>query len=116
MEKNNKDLNIIEHILQYCDEIENTIYRFGKNYDVFKRDTVYQNACALCILQIGELAGHVSEAFKSLYQEIPWKNIRGMRNIVAHAYGNLSLSLTWETINEDIPALKTQCEEILGER
>ena len=29
---------------------------------------------------------------------------------------NLSLSLTWETINEDIPALKTQCEEILGER
>lgn len=113
MEKNSKDRNIVEHILRYCNEISSTINRFGKNYDTFKDDSVYQNACALCILQIGELAGHVSEDFKSNHREIPWKNIRGMRNIVAHAYGSLSLSSTWETINEDIPVLKAQCEEIL---
>lgn len=114
MEKNSKDRNIIEYILKYCDEINNTINRFGKSYDIFKDDSVYQNACALCILQIGELAGHVSEDFKSNHQDIPWRNIRGMRNIVAHAYGSLSLSSTWETINEDIPILKTECEKILN--
>ena len=113
MEKNNRDRALIEHILKYCEEIETTIHRFGKDYNLFRNDSVYQNACALCVLQIGELAGHISEDFKSAHSEIPWKNIRGMRNIVAHAYGSLSLSATWETINEDIPVLKAQCETIL---
>ena len=46
MEKSNKDLNIVEHILSYCYEIEKTISRFGEDYTVFQADSVYQNACA----------------------------------------------------------------------
>ena len=49
------------------------------------------------------MAGHISEDFKSSHPEVPWKNIRGMRNVVAHAYGSLSIQTTWETIIADIP-------------
>ncbi len=36
-----------------------------------------------------------------------------MRNIVAHAYGSISVQMTWETIEQDIPALRAFCLEAL---
>ena len=35
-----KDLSILEHISLYCDQIAQTIDRFGNSYDVFREDTV----------------------------------------------------------------------------
>lgn len=61
--------------------------------------------------QIGELAGHLSEAFKEKTKnEIPWKEIRGMRNIFAHNYLEMDAERIWEVAAEDIPALKKFCE------
>ena len=70
----------------------------------------------MCILQIGELAGHLSPEFRAAHSEMPWNEIRAMRNIVAHAYGSVSTQMTWETIEQDIPALKRFCENMLRER
>ena len=36
-----------------------------------------------------------------------------MRNIVVHAYGSVSVQMTWETIERDIPLLMEYCEDIL---
>lgn len=36
-----------------------------------------------------------------------------MRNVVAHGYGTLDADTTWDTIKEDIPALKAFCVEKL---
>lgn len=107
----NRDNSILEHIVRYCVEIEETVSRFGRSYQAFSSDSVYRNACALCILQIGELSGHLSEDFRKRHAQIPWREIRGMRNIVAHAYGSVDPASTWKTIEEDIPALKTFCEK-----
>ena len=94
-------------------QIEETVNRFGNSYDVFTEDYVYQNACAMCILQIGELVGNLSEDFKTSYNGVPWKNIKGMRNIFAHNYGNMSILATWETVTEDIPMLRKYCIDII---
>ncbi len=56
MDKAKKDLSIIEHILVYCAEIEQTVARFGDNFESFETDKIYRNAATMCILQIGELA------------------------------------------------------------
>lgn len=53
----NRDLNIPEHIVSYCDQIAETIARFGNSSTIFSSDPIYRNAAALCILQIGELVG-----------------------------------------------------------
>ena len=50
-----RDISILEHIISYCDQIAETIRRFGDDYEVFAADCIYRNAAALCILQIGEL-------------------------------------------------------------
>ena len=67
----------------------------------------------MCILQIGELAGKLSDAFRKEYPGAPWRQIKGMCNIVAHSYGTVDPETTWEILMEDIPALKIYCVEIL---
>lgn len=58
-----RNISILEHIVSYCDQIEETVKRFGNDYDLFANDAIYRNAAALCILQIGELVGKLSDDF-----------------------------------------------------
>ncbi|WP_392889577.1 DUF86 domain-containing protein [Eubacterium limosum] len=50
-----------------------------------------------------------------MYSEIPWKQIRGIRNIFAHDYGSIDVLTIWNTINYNIPELKDFCENILAQ-
>ena len=109
-----RDNSILEHMLSYCVDIEDTVQRFGDSYEAFSHDKAYRNACAMCILQIGELAGHLSADFRAAHADMPWKAIRGMRNVVAHAYADISFQTTWDTIKNDIPALKNFCVGLLS--
>lgn len=111
----NRDKEIVRHILEYCKEISHTMDSFGRNAESFYGNTIYQNATALCVLQIGELTTHFSEEFKERYNRMPWSQMRGMRNIVAHHYGRLDKEVLWETLCADIPELQGYCEEILQE-
>ena len=83
----NRNLSVLEHIVSYCEQIEATIDRFGDSYAVFSEDPIYRNAVALCILQIGELVGKLTEDFRAAHPGVPWRQIKAMRNIVAHSYG-----------------------------
>lgn len=112
---NNRDRIIIEKIIDYCDQLEQACQIFESSLEEFSQNTVFRNACCMCILQIGELAGKLSEEALAETSYLPWKQIRGMRNICAHNYGNISLEGTWVTIQEDIPILKARCQKILAQ-
>lgn len=86
MALNERDANILTHMLAYCDDIFDAVRRFGDSFEAFRSDKAYRNACAMCILQIGELAGHLSAGFRAGHSQMPWSEIKPMRNIVAHAY------------------------------
>lgn len=43
-----RNIGILEHIVGYCGQIEETIRRFGNDYGVFSTDVIYRNAAALC--------------------------------------------------------------------
>ena len=67
------------------------------------------------LLQIGELARTLSDAFKEAHRDIPWKQIRGLRNMVAHNYGHVDFEIIWSIVQEDIPELYEKVEAILKE-
>ena len=115
MPTSERDRLILEHIIAYCCDIEEAVQRFGNSFEAFSNDKAYRNACAMCILQIGELGGHLSQEFRSSHPQMPWNEIKGTRNVMAHAYGSLSVQTTWETIQHDIPALKKFCTAVLNE-
>ena len=106
----NRDFGILQHIKGHCEDIEGFIKRFGKDFNVFTSDKAYFNAVSMGILQIGELAGSLSEEYSAKTSDkIPWSDIKGMRNIVAHDYGPVDEGLLWETATQDIPVLLEFC-------
>lgn len=109
------DLQRLEHIRDYCDEIQKTIARYGKSFAIFDRDPDYQRSVCFCILQIGELSGRLSPGFReATANRIQWGPIKSMRNLVAHSYGSMSRDIIWETAVTDIPVLRAFCEEQLN--
>ncbi|WP_242652508.1 DUF86 domain-containing protein [Desulfofarcimen acetoxidans] len=92
MDSNERNIDILEHIIKYCNEIYETHSYFGNSSEAFKVNSIYRNAVAMCILQIGELSAHLSEDFKETYSGVPWRNIKGMRNIMAYKYGDMSIT------------------------
>ena len=110
--RDNRNADVLLHMVDYCNEIKSTIERFGDDYGTFSKDSVYQNAVALCVLQIGELTTHFTEEFKNTYNKMPWNQIKALRNVVAHNYGKIDKEILWETISKDIPQLREYCVEI----
>ncbi len=68
-----RDIHILEHIVSDRQQIEETVARFAVDGSIFSTDPIYRNAAALCILQIGELVGKLSEEFRSQHASIPWR-------------------------------------------
>jgi uncharacterized protein with HEPN domain len=108
-----RDGRIMRHIISYCDQIEMAVAQFGRSYATFAENPVYRNAVALCILQIGELVTNLSDEFKAEHPSIPWRQIKLMRNIVAHRYGTVDHEITWDVVEHDIPVLKQFCQKTL---
>ena len=115
MNSNNRDLYIIKKIIKYCQEANETITRFGDSLSVLKADNIYKNASAMCILQIGELVGNLSDDFVEKYSDMPWRQIKGMRNIAAHGYEEFDVDILWQTLKEDLPSLHNYCNKIVAE-
>ena len=106
------NIDILRHILRYCDNIEQLIIRFGKDVEIFKNDLAYRDAVSMNILQIGELTGRLSEEYRSATKNrLPWAAMKSMRNFFAHNYGNMDLSVIWSTAVNNIPEVKKFCEE-----
>ena len=108
-----RDHSILMHIIRYCDQIEETMELFGNEYNTFLSNNTYRNACCMCLLQIGELTNAFTNEFLASHTGVPWKQIRGFRNIVAHAYGIVEPEIVWEIITDDIYRLKEYCNKIL---
>ena len=56
------------------------------------------------------------DAIRQRYPEIPWKQIAGMRDFIAHAYFSVDLDVLWRGISEDVPALRRTVRDILSAR
>ena len=67
----------------------------------------------MCVVQIGELAGQLSEETRRQSASIPWRIIKDTRNYYVHAYGSIDVLSVWDTLQNDIPALRRSCQRIL---
>ena len=72
---NDRDLTILKKMIRYADEIEWTIEKMNLDFEMFESDFIAKNAIAMCILQIGELVGKLTEETKKKYNKMPWKDI-----------------------------------------
>ena len=109
----NKDIIILKKILDYCSQLDEACDMFDNDYNNLLSKSVFQNACCMCILQIGELCKVISEELRMQEKVVPWKEWCGIRDIFAHQYSNLDCQSAWDTIQHDFPELKTEISRIL---
>ena len=107
---------ILLAIIKHCNIIEDTKKYFGSNYNIFKENSIYQNAILTPVTQIGELVKRLSIEFKKKYTQIPWKNIAGMRDIVVHNYETIDKLILLNVADKETLKIKEFCINILNER
>lgn len=108
-----KDVIILRKILTYCDQIEEACNMFDNDFENFSNISVFQNACCMCVLQIGELCKLIFDDLRRSEKVVKWRSWCGIRDIFAHQYSNLDIESAWQTIQEDVPNLQNQIELIL---
>ena len=57
------------------------------------------------LIQISENSDKLTDDFKLYNSTIPWRAIKGLRNRIVHEYGNVDMSVVYDTIKNDLPQL-----------
>ncbi len=97
-------LECIEHIATYTQDM--TLGEFQA--DQKSIDAVLRN-----LEIIGEAANHVPKEVVKRYPDLPWEEMRAMRNIVIHEYFGVNLNIIWHTIQVNLPSIVDRLKEIL---
>ena len=101
----------LSHILEAIDKI--TEYTKGVGREEFLEDGLIKDAVVRNIEIIGEAIKNLPQEFKNKHKEIPWKDIAGMRDRIAHFYFGIDYTLVWDTIKKDIPVLKKEIKKLI---
>jgi uncharacterized protein with HEPN domain len=79
----------------------------------FLKDHLLQAAVAYKLAVIGEAAGQLSLDFREAHTAIPWQRIRGLRNHLIHAYGDVDQLAVWRILQHELPALLAYIEPFI---
>ena len=72
-----------------------------------------QLAAEAVITRIGEAVGRLDPVFVSGHPEVPFRQARGMRNLVSHEYHRTDPDVLWSTLVGDIPPF---CAQVIAIR
>ena len=103
----------IEDILDAVGTIQE--YTQGMEYKTFTEDRKTVDAVVRNLIIIGEAAVHVPEEIYLKYPEVPWQDMRGMRNFVVHEYFRAGDAVIWDTVQVDLSPLPAMLKKILEE-
>ena len=104
-----RDIIRLKKIVDYCEDITGVLESFGDEQNVFFCNLMFQKVIAFDIFQIGELVATLTEEFKRNNPQIPWAEIKGLRNIIVHHYGSVNHEELWRIANVDVPQLRDYC-------
>jgi uncharacterized protein with HEPN domain len=66
------------------------------------------------LIVISEAAGHIPEEVRASTPEIPWDDMRALRNFVVHEYFGVSEKVLWETVRQDLPSVTEPLQRVLS--
>lgn len=98
-------IDSIDQILEYTDQL---------SFSEFKESRLVQDAAVRNFEIIGEATKQVSTKTREAFEEIRWKSMAGMRDILIHNYMGVDLDVVWRTIGA-LPQLRKDLNQILTE-
>lgn len=106
--------------LDYVDDVIDAMskaqeFTIGMDYRKFSRDEKTIFAVTRAVEIIGEAVKKIPSTVRRQYPQIPWRDMAGMRDKLAHEYFGVNLRAVWDTVKKDIPAIKPIFEKIREE-
>lgn len=103
---------------QYLRDILECIQRIvqftATGRDAFLQSPLLQDAVIRNFEVIGEIVKRLSPDLLHPYAQIPWRSIAGFRDVLIHDYENVDLESVWDTVQKDLPPLKSVVETMLA--
>jgi len=110
MPLNENDLSFIMDIVDCIIDINE--FTSGIQFYEFEKDKMRKLAVERQLEVIGQAANKVSKETQDILKSIPWKNIIGLRNKLAHDYGEILAERIWVISRNSIQELKDELEKI----
>ncbi len=94
------------------------IQRFvaGKTLEDVEADEIIVRAVLYNFVVIGEASRKIPVELQSRFPEVPWRLMNDMRNVVTHEYFQVDIQRVWATIQDDLPLLVPQLQELLEQQ
>ena len=105
--------------LDFLRDIEESCIRIADYTAGLSRDEVFNDKMRFdSILHnfhiIGEAVKKLPDDLRQKHADIPWSEIAGMRDLIAHAYFALDLDILWQGIQEDVPVLLKRVQQMIA--
>ena len=62
---------------------------------------------------VGEAAKRVPKEFQQRFPEVPWSDVTGMRNKLAHGYDLVDYGIVWDTAHKELPSLIAKLRKLM---
>jgi uncharacterized protein with HEPN domain len=85
----------------------------GVKYSRFEQDKMLRSAVERQFLIVGEAARLVSDGFRDAHPDVPWRGLVGLRNVLAHEYGEVLVERLWLFATERVPDLLTVLDRLV---
>jgi uncharacterized protein with HEPN domain len=88
-------------------------YTDGMTFDEFVADRRTMDAVIRNLMTMGESIRWIPEPILEAHPAVPWRTLRGMRNVVVHEYFGIDDAILWETVRSDLPPLADTLEAVV---
>jgi uncharacterized protein with HEPN domain len=105
---------------QYLSDIDEAMadarsFAEGKDVEDFVEDRQLRYAIERALEIVGEATSNLSDEVKGRAPDVPWSEMRGLRNIVAHAYHRVDPARIWQVVTRDVPRAHEKIRDLLEE-
>ncbi len=111
MREHSRDRGRLEDILKYAKNVEQIVCNIS--YKQFIADIRIYYSVMKNVEIIGEAANMLTRHFREEHNELPWRSIVSLRNVLVHGYAQVSDADLWQTATSDIQPLIQQVQRYI---
>ena len=108
-----KPIEYLKHIRDECEYVIQKSQDLTK--EVFLGDETIKRAFVRSIEIIGEASKKVPDEYKSQHQNIQWKEMAGMRDVLIHGYFGINYNIVWDVVTSHLPDLYKDISNLILE-